>query len=463
MEAITHDKFVLLLGAVSLSVLKLEIKEEFGRHGTLSADASAGGDMKEYLLYESGVSVTLQGESKQLLFCGMLTQMEVKNQGSQCIVHIEAVTGSYQMDMGAGNSIFQDTALTCRQLLKKILKPYTNSKLKFSITDKKLGQIAVQYQETDWEFISRVLSWYGAGIWVISTMHNIHLKVGLTDTETKVDWDKLPYSAVRDTAPKEKKGGVKSHICYKTEAYEFLTLGEKVRFHGKELYIGKIERCIDKGTLVNKYSLYFKEGFIVSRYGNPYLGGISVNGIVKEVKRNKIQACLQFDALKECKSQYFFPFSTVAASPDGSGWYCMPKKGDMIRVFFPTEDEGQGYAIANVMGQSAPSASSPISNPDLKDITAPDGKAMKFIQGGIQLSVGKEKGVVKLTNDGTAEIKTDEDIEICAAEMISFSTEEEGKIEVTAGTQITIESDSGCSISMTKEEVEINAVKIESN
>lgn len=199
----------------------------------------------------------------------------------------------------------------------------------------------------------------------------------------------------------------------------------------------------------------------IPKYYNSFLSGVSINGIITDVSRNMVQADLEADALVSYKSKYFFPFSTVAASPDGSGWYCMPQKGDRMRVFFPTDDETDGYAIANIMGKSAPAQEEPMGNPDLKDITTPDGKSVKFVEGGIRLSVGGDKGSVTLTNDGKAEIRTDESIGIHAGNEIHLTTE--GAMEVTAGTQIQVMNDVGGNIRMTKDTVEIKAAIIESN
>ena len=59
----------------------------------------------------------------------------------------------------------------------------------------------------------------------------------------------------------------------------------------------------------------------------------------------------------------------------------MPRPGDQVRIFFPTADEKESYAIANIQGDSSPASDSPMSRPDLKDITMPDGKAVRFIEG----------------------------------------------------------------------------------
>ncbi len=139
----------------------------------------------------------------------------------------------------------------------------------------------------------------------------------------------------------------------------------------------------------------------------------------------------------------------------------MPRRGDRVRIFFPTDDEREGYAIANLYGESKPASGSPIENPDAKDITMPDGKSLRFIEGGIQLSVGEDRGTVTLTNDGKAEIRTDESIDIGAAEALYFTTE--GEMTIKAGTQIQITSDSGVSICLTQDTAKISADTIWNN
>lgn len=464
MDAITYGSLFLMLGSTRLSVLACSVSENPGRHGFLSADAETQAELKDYILYEEDGHIGLYAEPEDYvlpLFYGTVTRMEVKVQGGRCVLHLEALTESYQMDRTVNNRSFQDTAMTSHQLVKKILEPYPQNQILFSIEDKELGQIVVQYQETDWAFLNRILSGYGVSAYIAGNEQGIYLRAGLMDTEEDADWDALPYVLNRDTSPREIGKTLKGQICYQVEAYDILPLGEKVLFKGKELYIGKIDRFLKQGLFVSRYSLYFAEGLKVLKYHNPALGGVSINGEVTAVSRNRLQAQLETDALIQYKEKYFFPFSTVAASPDGSGWYCMPKQGDQVRIFFPTADEKEGYAIANIQGESAPAPDSPMGNPDLKDITTPDGKAVRFIEGGIQLAVGDEKGTLTLTNDGNAEIFTLEDIEIGAVEAVCFTTD--GILSVTAGTQIQFINDVGGNITVTDETVEIDAVKIINN
>ncbi len=465
MDAITYGQLMLVMGSTAMPVHQLTIWEEAGRHGRLSATLAAEEGAKDYLLYEEGAGVSLyiiRQESLQPLFCGVVTRIQAQTGGGYCVVRLEAVTGSYQMDLYAQNRSFQDTAMTAGELVQKVMEGYAGQgKILFSVPDRELGQIMVQYQETDWAFLNRILSGCGTCACVDSAQPGICLRAGLADTGAETDWDRLPYSVLRDTAPSDTAKSLKGQLCYLVDVCDVLPLGEKVRFHNQELYIGRIQRSVREGLLVNSYSLYFPEGLAVARYDNPFLGGVSINGTVTSVKRNRLQAQLETDALTAYRSRYFFPFSTVAASPDGSGWYCMPREGDCVRIFFPTADESKGYAIANLHREAGAAPEDGMKNPDVKEITAPDGKTVRFIAGGIEIAAGDGKGSVVLTNDGQAKLQTDEDIRITAGQELDLVSG--GILEVTAGTQIEIVNDAGGSMRITNDTVEINAAVITNN
>ena len=95
----------------------------------------------------------------------------------------------------------------------------------------------------------------------------------------------------------------------------------------------------------------------------------------------------------------------------------------------------------------------------------PDGKALKFIDNGIRLCVGKLKGDIALTNDGKIQInvKEEQNIKLYSQGKIYFLTEEEGTIEATAGVKIQIINDTGSKICITDDTVKLEASVIENN
>lgn len=74
--------------------------------------------------------------------------------------------------------------------------------------------------------------------------------------------------------------------------------------------------------------------------------GVALNGKVLEISGTKIKIHLDID--NGGKDVYWFPFSTLSASPDGSGWYYMPEKGDNVRIYFPSKHTRDVIAVSAV-------------------------------------------------------------------------------------------------------------------
>ena len=186
------------------------------------------------------------------------------------------------------------------------------------------------------------------------------------------------------------------------------------------------------------------------------MAGVSVFGTVTGVQRDRVRVRMVTDASGTCQDAFYFPYSTVAASPDGSGWYCMPKAGDSVRIFFPERDEKEGYAVSSILGQVSQSGG----NPDRKNITTPDQKTVQFIDGGILLAVRDGKGSVKLMNNGMAEVCSDTGIRLGAASTGAIQAG--GKVTLKAGTKVRLQGLQD-SISMEEGKIVMDGWRILSN
>lgn len=462
-EAVALGEIVLAIAETRALVINLEISENPNQHGIMNVTVLADEMLKDYIMYEGQGIVSIMyvrdGEVKYL-FRGIAMHLATEAVSDTYFVHIMIQTSSCMMDQAVYNLSFQDTGMTTHQLIMKILELFPESQALISIPDVPVDGISVIYQESFWTFLKRFVSRYEGVLFVDSTSQMIHIKVGVTDDDATVEWNDIPYQVKRNLSPAEQGCTPKEATYYQVDMYEILSLGSKVLFQNQEMYIGSVLRFFQNGLLVNRYFLYFKDGIRIKQYFNPLITGVSIDGMVTGVERNQVRVKMATDVLKEYKSQYLFPFSTVAASADGSGWYCMPQIGDPVRIFFPVSDEREGYAISNIQGQSSPEADSPMANPDLKHITTPDGKTVQFLENGIIMSVG-ENGSVILTNDGKVEFTTEMDIVIGASEEIEVKTD--GELKITADLEIQINNDTGSSILITKEEITASGKKIFNN
>lgn len=461
--AVAVGELVLAIAEARALVIDLEISERPNQHGITNVTVLADEMLKDYIMYEgqgiASIMYVRDGKVKNL-FQGFVMHLATEAVSDTYLIHITIQTSSCMMDSAIYNLSFQDTAMTSHQLINQILKIFPGSQAFLSIPDVPVESISVIYQESFWTFLKRFVSRYEGLLFVDSSSRSIQINVGVTDDEALVEWKDIPYQGKRNLSPTEQDCSPKEVTYYRVDMYEILPLGAKVLFQNQEMYIGSVLRFFQNGLLVNRYYLYFKDGIRIKQYFNSLITGVSIDGMVTGVKRNQVRVKMSTDVLNEYQSQYWFPFSTVAASADGSGWYCMPQVGDPVRIFFPVSDEREGYAISNIQGQSSPEADSPMANPDLKDITTPDGKTVQFLENGIIMSVG-ENGSIILTNDGKVEIKTEESIVIGAGGEIEVKTE--GELKITADLEIQINHDTGSSILVTKEEITASGERIFNN
>ena len=92
-----------------------------------------------------------------LLFAGLLSQMDFLKKDQVRLVVLTYRTASCLMDVEKKSRSFQDTSMTYRQLLETVLEDYPDSDFILAFPDEPIGQLFVQYRETDWEILKRVL------------------------------------------------------------------------------------------------------------------------------------------------------------------------------------------------------------------------------------------------------------------------------------------------------------------
>ena len=75
--------------------------------------------------------------------------------------------------------------------------------------------------------------------------------------------------------------------------------------------------------------------------------------MITDVKKDTVKVVLMEDETGGWAGQKWFAYSTIYSSPDGTGWYCMPEKGDSVRLYFPNENEAEAYVNSSVNEQSS--------------------------------------------------------------------------------------------------------------
>lgn len=353
-----------LTGLEIKALLKVTLWNQPGEHGYLEIEADLGEEGKDYSIQEArdGQRVLLQGicgGQKETLFCGVITELHGKSVGNSYYVKMVARTFSYLLDIKRRSRSFQDISMTLGTLLNQIVGEY-GGECRLMFPDRIIGEIAVQYNETDWEFMKRLLSVWNIPLAASEVSEGICFYAGVAEIPAKMKVESIEgvEKLLEEKAYWLQQGiQVKDDefICYILRLNSRITLYSQVDYRNRSWIISKLTYETLGGRLCPLVVLRKRSGIREKSIFPMELVGSALEGEILQAKGEKVQIHLTIDDGGTGKDCYWFPFSTPSASSDGSGWYYMPQKGDKVRVYFPTEHTKEVVAISAVSTYEAPS------------------------------------------------------------------------------------------------------------
>ena len=373
---------------------------------------------------------TINDSDTRTLFAGVITNVRVFNKESNQSVEITALSNTSTLDTIKESRSYQNIQTTYQTLMDEVaarsgaVMTYGLKKSEFTSS---LGEISIQYKETDWEYLKRLASHKNQGLFGDMTMESPVFSVG-ADGETCDQLEMQTYEYHKDIRNYEMDHAnymedvmEEDYLVYQVETYQILKLGTIVNFDGKKLYIREARYDMKNATIIATYLLCTENGLKQRRIKNEKIQGLSINGTAEGVERDKVKVQLEID--KEKNAQYLFPYSTMSASPDGSGWYCMPKKGDLLRVYFPDDEEANCFAISSVSSYTPEegNTSDRMSDPNVRYLRTPDNKEVKLSPEGITISADDGKALIKMDNAGNITISGAAGINITATNDVNIS------------------------------------------
>lgn len=469
-DAVTYKD--IFLGSVGVVYFrKIKITEKPGEHASLYVEAVLDSDRSENDFHQIKDTISLKYRkegNEHVLFYGVVDKVFMNKDGKEWLLKLEARDGTCQMDVKRRNRIFQNPQMSVHQLISKIMDGYSGSDHMVHLPDEPVAQLLVQYEETDWEFLKRFLSKYKENIYPDPAFPDIRFEAGLSPKPENQNWDKLPYQLSQDFIRLEsmKENGISEltrsqNTVYQIESYDIVSIGSQITYKGTSWYVESAERSLKDGLLKNQYCLRQKESLKVLPYYNGNITGISIDGKIASVKRNQVQVNMEIEAGDGEK--YWFPFSTVAASSDGSGWYCMPEKGESVRVYFPIDDEKEAYVVTNVKGQKpqAGGSSEAMGNPNHRNIKTAQGNQVQMTGEGVLIKAGNGQGSIFLKKSGEVVLDAQKGITISAAENLNITAKKD--LTVKSQTSIQISCKSGADIEVKKGTVGLHGSEIHEN
>ena len=468
--AITYKD--LYLGAIGIAYFRsIEIKEAPGEHASLFVEAVLNSDTSENAFHEIEDTISLvykKDNEDKVLFYGVLKDIAMDRDGDELVVRIKALDGTCQMDVERKKRIFQNPQMGVHELVRLVMSTYSGSDHAVHIPNIPIGQLVVQYEETDWEFLKRFLSKYQEHLYPDPAFPDIRFEAGLSPKPESRDWNKLPFSLSQDFIYLEamKENGCQNltrsqNAVYELSSYDIAAIGSQITYKGSSWFVESAKRTLKEGLLLNRYCLRQRESLKLLSYYNGRITGVSLEGTIAAVKRNQVQVNMAIAA--GSGEKYWFPFSTVAASSDGSGWYCMPEKGDSIRVYFPVADEKEAYVVTHGKGHKPEpgNSSDTMANPDHRNIQTAQGNQVKMTEEGVLIAAGDGHGSILLKKSGEVVLNALKDIQILAAENLNFTAKKD--LTIKSQTSVRVACQSGADIEIKKGAVDFHGDEIYEN
>ena len=429
-------------------VLECEIESQIGEHSTLTLLAYAD---REDVIYElpdcQEVTVCLgKGKERRILFFGIVTNVQMSEQGQMKTVQIKAKSRSWLMDRTKYSRSFQNTKMTYRALAREVLDYYEdkdseNEKDQCDMicagADQEIENLYIQYKETDWEFLKRVLSMTGLAVTPDSRQDKLKLYVGVPElAEAELSYHVLGIDKDMESYYLLKANGrdvrAADFTRYQIVSEQLLGMFETVSIQGKKLAVYSSRYIFKNQEMLGIYGLQSPEGLKQAASYPMHLIGVALTGKVVHVSGTKIQAVLEIDKSHAERAVYWFPFSTLSASPDGSGWYCMPEEGDDVRIYFPSKQEKEAVALSAVSNYDASQAGGEdrMSDPNSRYLRTKAGQELALAPDYIKLSCGEQAASVAIDTDGKVTIQAQTMVKAEAETSVTIHAEENLNIHV---------------------------------
>lgn len=218
----------------------------WNHHATFYLDGSIAdtdAERLERLIYcEDMIDILFQEQDgrQNVLFSGYLKNLNMENSKSGCHFELSIVGFTYSMDVIEKTRVFQNKDMTYGQIVTEILKPYECDILSSADLVKSIGQILVQYHETDWEFLKRLASHFHMGLVGNYSNRNKYVRFGLGDSE-EICLDSAVYNVKCNNQLCEfkKRNGVteiidEDSITYECTDTRHYNVGAAVLFQNKK-------------------------------------------------------------------------------------------------------------------------------------------------------------------------------------------------------------------------------------
>lgn len=330
---------------ISVSNLTLNMEREAGKHTVVSIKGIVHSESHDLLAdnYSAAdIQVSMDG-SIGIIFCGLITYMDIqvlKSEEAQYQeLSLKAMSYTCLLDQTKEYAAFQKKSATYQEIFDSVVSNYPD--VGYFLDDQMQGQainsFVVQYEETDWEFMTRLASRKNIMLKACDTTPRINFTVGIfwgTDVYELSKEDEGQVDAIYDD-------GFYLQCQISAQDAPIFEVGDCISYQQKKYYVRKSEFRLENQTLWQCCQICGKDAFLAVEAENSSLTGLSLPGKVTKVKGNQLMISLDIDKMKE--TECWFPYSTFYST-----FYCMPEMEDRINLYFPDFIEDHAFVLNSI-------------------------------------------------------------------------------------------------------------------
>lgn len=173
-----------------LSIESFQMKQKLNEHVSLSfSGLIADSNLEQYLeLLQNDVwfkiEVEERNQERQILFHGIITSYTISFTGHDTVLTVYGMSGTYLLDLKQHLRTFQDGTKKYSDILNLLCKENGNTSFIMGRQgDGEIGNLLIQYCETDWQFMKRLASHIGAYLIPVCHLRGSYFYYGMPDLE----------------------------------------------------------------------------------------------------------------------------------------------------------------------------------------------------------------------------------------------------------------------------------------
>lgn len=416
-------------------ILEIKMEKKMNEHATLYLHGVIQDGPEDSIVTDMTERTPIKFQhGDKVIFNGILQNINVICENKVYYLKATAISHSVLLDLKPMKRSFQEKGMEFEKIAEYVIKD-AKAKMTFDAPVKKVENLMLQYNETDWQFVKRLASHSNSVLIPSADSDQPEFLFGVPEgVEYQDKLEVFNYSVSKNMSlfrhlsqSEELNFTEADAVIYTMETDDFIfDLGDMLSLNDSALYVYHAELHLVDSVFTCTYRLSTKTALSVSKGYNKDIAGLTLTGKVLKAEGDKIKVHLAIDETQEEGKAYPFSYATGYSAEAHTGWYVMPEEGDTVQVLFPTENENDAYSDMSIRQAD----SDRTTDPKIKYLRTPDGKEIKLEKEEILITAKDGVTFIRINETSGVDIITDKAVQVNAG----------GSISVTAGDTISMKS-----------------------